>query len=75
MSDDALFTVLDDGRVQATELARGPWDPDALHGGPVAALAARALEAVGGAPRTAATRPSARPGSPSSWSAPSGWPR
>lgn len=27
-----------------TELARGPWDPDALHGGPVAALLARAVE-------------------------------
>lgn len=27
-----------------TELARGPWDPGALHGGPVAALAARAVE-------------------------------
>ncbi len=27
-----------------TELARGPWSPDALHGGPVAALVARAAE-------------------------------
>jgi hypothetical protein len=27
-----------------TEHARGPWDPGALHGGPVAALLARALE-------------------------------
>lgn len=44
MSEDALFTVLDDERVQATELSRGPWDPRALHGGPVAALAARGLE-------------------------------
>lgn len=42
----ALFTVLADGRVQATTLARGPWDPRALHGGPVAALAAGALEAT-----------------------------
>mgnify|MGYP000955104453 FL=1 len=41
---EALFTVLDDGRLRANDLARGPWDPDALHGGPVAALAARALE-------------------------------
>ena len=48
MADDptALFTVLDDRRVQATELARGPWDPRALHGGPVAALAARSLERI-----------------------------
>lgn len=44
MSDQALFTDLGEGRVQATELARGPWDPRALHGGPVAALAARGLE-------------------------------
>lgn len=27
-----------------TSLARGPWSPDALHGGPVAALLARAFE-------------------------------
>ncbi len=27
-----------------TELARGPWDPGALHGGPVAALIAREME-------------------------------
>ena len=27
-----------------TELARGPWDPDACHGGPPTALLARALE-------------------------------
>lgn len=31
---------------QPTELARGPWDPGALHGGPVAALMARAVEAA-----------------------------
>ena len=29
-----------------TELARGPWDPGACHGGPPAALLARALEAL-----------------------------
>jgi hypothetical protein len=29
-----------------TELSRGPWDPNALHGGPVAALLTRALESV-----------------------------
>ena len=27
-----------------TDFARGPWDPNALHGGPVAALLARAVE-------------------------------
>ncbi len=56
MSDDerpdALFTVLDDTTVRATHLSRGPWDPRALHGGPVAALAARGLErALAGAAR------------------------
>lgn len=48
MEDDRptmpLFTLGDDGTVTATAIARGPWDPRALHGGPVAALAARALE-------------------------------
>lgn len=29
-----------------TEYARGPWDPDACHGGPPAALLTRALESV-----------------------------
>jgi acyl-coenzyme A thioesterase PaaI-like protein len=40
----SLFEQLDDGRVRPTELARGPWDPDALHGGPPAALVAGAME-------------------------------
>lgn len=46
----ALFTPLDHpGEADRehwlpTDLARGPWSPDALHGGPVAALLARALE-------------------------------
>ena len=30
--------------VEATELSRGPWDPRHCHGGPVAALLARAVE-------------------------------
>ena len=33
-----------DGRFVATELARGPWDPNALHGGAPAALLVRAFE-------------------------------
>jgi hypothetical protein len=40
----ALF-VPDRGRLVPTELARGPWSADALHGGPVAAILARAIEA------------------------------
>ncbi len=43
---DALFTELDENRVRATVLSRGPWSPDALHGGPVGALVARAAERV-----------------------------
>ena len=44
MAATSLFEQLDDHRYLATELARGPWDPDALHGGPPAALVAGALE-------------------------------
>src|SRR3954447_1112861 len=44
----SLFQRVDDGLVLATELARGPWTPAALHGGPVAALIAQALEEVAG---------------------------
>ena len=41
--DEAVF--LPDGpRLVATQLARGPWDPDAQHGGAPAALLARAFE-------------------------------
>lgn len=42
----SLFRRLDDGSVVPTDLARGPWDPRALHGGPVAALLAEAIEAL-----------------------------
>lgn len=40
----ALFEPAGSGRWVPTELARGPWTPDALHGGPAAALLARAVE-------------------------------
>ncbi|GAC1313127.1 MAG: thioesterase family protein [Acidimicrobiales bacterium] len=47
---DSLF-VVHEGGFQPTELARGPWDPGALHGGPTAALIVRQAEAhlAGGA--------------------------
>ncbi len=32
--------------VEATDLARGPWDPGALHGGPVSALLALGIESL-----------------------------
>jgi hypothetical protein len=45
MSVQPVFEVLD-GRLVATELASGPWDPNAQHGGAPAALLARAFEQV-----------------------------
>jgi hypothetical protein len=39
----ALFTIEGDLAVP-TDFARGPWDPEALHGGPTSALLARAVE-------------------------------
>jgi hypothetical protein len=46
MSAEALFLADGDLGVFATELARGPWDPSAQHGGAPAALAMRAFEAL-----------------------------
>jgi hypothetical protein len=40
----SLFTPTDDGRWLPTDFARGPWSPDALHGGPTSALLAREAE-------------------------------
>lgn len=40
---EALF-VPDGHQLVPTDLARGPWSPDSLHGGPVAAVLARAVE-------------------------------
>ena len=45
---DSFFTIdtRPDGTewIRPTELARGPWDPDACHGGPPTAMLVRALE-------------------------------
>jgi Thioesterase-like superfamily len=43
---DAFFEPDGDG-FAPTELTRGPWDPDAQHAGPPAALLGRAIERVG----------------------------
>jgi hypothetical protein len=43
----SLFEPADGGAWLPTDWARGPWSPEALHGGPVAALLAGALEAAG----------------------------
>jgi hypothetical protein len=55
MSSGALF-LPDAGLWMPTELSRGPWDPRALHGGPVAALVARAVEACEPDPATHVAR-------------------
>lgn len=41
---EELFTHIRNGEFRPTELTRGPWAPDAQHGGPPAALLARAVE-------------------------------
>ena len=48
MNDDltAIFHPREDGAYVPTELAVGPWDPGALHGGPPSALLAGALQQV-----------------------------
>ena len=43
---DAVFIPAGDSRFTATELARGPWDPNAQHGGAPAALLMRGFEAL-----------------------------
>jgi hypothetical protein len=43
---DSLFIPSANGHVEPTEHARGPWDPQALHGGAPAALIAREFERV-----------------------------
>lgn len=47
MSGRALYLPAGDGRFDPTELTRGPWDPGHQHGGPPAALLARAVERAG----------------------------
>jgi hypothetical protein len=44
----SLFEPVEGGAWLPTDAARGPWSPDALHGGPVAALLAGAAEEAGG---------------------------
>ncbi len=51
----ALFTPVGADVVRATGYSRGPWSPDALHGGPVAALLAGEAEAALG-PSTPVSR-------------------
>jgi Thioesterase-like superfamily len=43
---EAIYVPERPDRFAPTELARGPWDPDAQHGGAPAALIARAIERV-----------------------------
>src|SRR3954453_3007059 len=48
MSDAISLFVDDGGALIGTELSRGPWDPTACHGGPVAALLTRSCEHLEG---------------------------
>jgi hypothetical protein len=48
---EAIFRAAGDGVFAPTEQARGPWDPQALHGGAPAALIAGALERLEPAPK------------------------
>jgi hypothetical protein len=43
-----FYEPLADGRYEATELTRGPWDPGHQHAGPPAALIGREVERLGG---------------------------
>jgi hypothetical protein len=43
---ESVFVPVGDGRFVPTERARGPWDPQALHGGAPAALLTSAFERV-----------------------------
>lgn len=53
----SLFEVLDDGRFVAQPISRGPWSPEALHGGPVGALLVGAAESVLRSTGSAAVEP------------------
>lgn len=49
MSAAAAYVALGDDRFLATELTRGPWDPQHQHAGPPSALVCRAIERAGAA--------------------------
>ena len=51
---DSAFYVSDGGDFVSSELTRGPWDPDAQHAGPPAALLGRELERLDERRRVAA---------------------
>lgn len=55
-SDESAVFFERDGAYIPSGLARGPWDPDAMHGGPVAALIAREVERSGFADGMEASR-------------------
>jgi hypothetical protein len=46
MASEPIFFSASHGVFEPTEHARGPWDPDALHGGAPAALLVHAIEAL-----------------------------
>ncbi|ACU53422.1 conserved hypothetical protein [Acidimicrobium ferrooxidans DSM 10331] len=46
MSDESFFRRIDDDLIEPTNHAVGPWDPNATHGGPPAALAVHELRRI-----------------------------
>ncbi len=48
IDDEESLFVPDGDLLVPTELARGPWSPDSLHGGPVAAVVVRSVELAAG---------------------------
>lgn len=52
MSEEAAFFVLEGERLVPTALTRGPWHPIHQHGGPPAAVMARAVEQAAGEPES-----------------------
>ncbi len=57
MPDSVTSLFVPDGdSLVPTELARGPWSPESLHGGPVAAAVARSVERISGDDGLALTR-------------------
>lgn len=53
---ECIFRAAGDGVFEPTAHARGPWDPDSLHGGAAAALIVGALERLDPAPDAAIAR-------------------
>ncbi len=45
-ADDGIFQLREDGLLEPTRLAQGPWNPNHLHGGAIAGALGRAIESA-----------------------------